>query len=132
MDWFTFLPQTGALVIVAWIVHYIFSVGMPDLNDRHGKEMAAQREAHERLMSSQLSTHERVTKEQRDAHIREMEVARTQFLEAIKEQRESFKAELIEERLELAKVVSVTTEHVQQAREVWASQGRLPASTKPA
>lgn len=121
----SFLPQTGALVIVAWIVHYIFSVGMPDLNDRHGKEMAAQREAHERLMSAQLATHERVTTAQRDAHIKEMDLARMQFLAAIADQRETFRTELAEERKELAKVVEITTLHVQQAREVWLAKGLI-------
>lgn len=125
MDWFSFLPQTGALVIVAWIVHYIFSVGMPDLNDRHGKEMASQREAHERLMTAQLATHERVTKEQRDAHIREMEGARLNFLDAIKDQREAFRAVLAEERAQLDNVAKITEEHVRQAREVWAAKGLI-------
>ena len=64
-EWIGSLTQVSAFGLVAWIVYYMFSTWLPNIQKAHTEQMCQQRDAHVEAMRAMASNHaqaiERIT-----------------------------------------------------------------------
>ena len=56
-DWIGSVTQISAFGLVAWIVYYMFTQWLPDIQAAHAKQLDAQREAHTAAMQTIAEAH---------------------------------------------------------------------------
>lgn len=93
--WMGSAMQFGALGIVAWIVYYVFSKGLPEMNKRHADEMTIQRDSHARESAALRETHTAAVIALTNAQLKESSLNREVLAGSLK----SFREELQMERL---------------------------------